>query len=114
MADVFRITFLPENKSGEAPEGETILEAAERFGVALNHECGGVASCSTCRVQVADGSGVAPALSGIDTDEQEVLEREQLDGSYRLACQARVRGDVMVVIPPPVKPLADRALPNSR
>jgi 2Fe-2S ferredoxin len=114
MAGVFKITFLPENKSGEISVGETVLEAAARLGVDLNHECGGVASCSTCRVRISDGSGRAPALSEIDLDEREILDREQLDGDYRLACQARVRGDVTVVIPPPVKPLADQAIPPSR
>lgn len=114
MAGVFKITFLPENRSGEISDGESVLEAAERLGVVLNHECGGVASCSTCRVRVSDGSGATPALSEVDVDEREVLEREQLDGNYRLACQAKARGDVTVVIPPPVKPLADQALPPSR
>jgi len=114
MADRFKITFFPENKSGEVSEGETVLEAAERLGVALNHECGGVASCSTCRVRISAGSGGAPVLSEMDVDEKEVLDREQLDGDYRLACQAKVRGDVTVTIPPPVKPLADQAIPPSR
>jgi 2Fe-2S ferredoxin len=114
MSGVFKITFLPENKGGEISGGETVLEAAERLGVVLNHECGGVASCSTCRVRITDGSGRAPVLSEMDVDEREVLEREQLDGDYRLACQTRVRGDVTVLIPPPVKPLADQALPASR
>ncbi|MBI3812642.1 MAG: (2Fe-2S)-binding protein [Nitrospirae bacterium] len=112
MAGTFKITFFPENKSGEISEGETVLEAAGRLGVELNHECGGVASCSTCRVRI--GSGGAPALSEMDVDEKEVLDREQLDGDYRLACQTRVKGDVTVTIPPPVKPLADQAIPPSR
>lgn len=106
-----RITFLPDGRSFEVSDGETILEAAERLGIALNHECGGVASCSTCRIQVKEG---AAGLSNIDLDEREVLEREQLDGGYRLACQARLHGDVTVTIPPPVKPLADQALPATR
>jgi len=104
------ITFLPEETTGEVSEGETILEAAERLGVALNHECGGVASCSTCRVQI---SGVA-ALSPVDVDEREVLDREQLDAGYRLACQARIKGPITVVIPPTVTPLADQAIPQIR
>jgi len=111
---MFKIIFLPENKIGEVSEGETVLEAAERLGVALNHECGGVASCSTCRIRVSAGSGPGTVLSDIEIDEREILDREQLDGDYRLACQAKVKGDVTVVIPPPVKPLADNALPQSR
>ena len=113
MSGPFKITFLPENKSGEVSEGESILEAAERIGVALNHECGGVASCSTCRVRIENGSGTS-VLSEIEVDEREVLEREQLPGDHRLGCQAKIKGDITVTIPPPVKPLADRNLPASR
>jgi 2Fe-2S ferredoxin len=109
-----RVTFLPEGKSGEVPEGISLLEAAGMLGVELNQECGGVSSCSTCRVKIAEGSGTTSVLSEIKIDEREVLDREQLDGNYRLACQAKVRGDVVVVVPPPVKPLADKALPGSK
>jgi len=113
MGGGFIITFLPEKTTGEVSEGETILEAAERLGVTLNHECGGVASCSTCRVQIS-GDFRGAALSAVDVDEREVLEREQLGDTYRLACQARVRGPVTVMIPPPVTPLADQSLPKVR
>ena len=109
-----KVVFLPEGKSGEVPEGITLLEAAAVLGVELNQECGGVSSCSTCRVKIAEGYGITPLLSEIEIDERECLEREQLDGNYRLACQARVRGDVTVVVPPPVTPLADKALPGSK
>lgn len=110
---MFKITFLPSGRTGEIADGESVLEAAQRLGVELNHECGGVASCSTCRIQIPTGAGPAP-LSAVDVDEREILEREQLDGRYRLGCQARVSGDITVVIPPPVRPLADQALPDQR
>jgi len=32
MAGVHKITFLPDNKSAEVSENETVLEAAERPG----------------------------------------------------------------------------------
>lgn len=109
-----KVVFLPDGKSGEVPEGISLLEAAGVLGAELNQECGGVSSCSMCRVRLAEGSGKTSVLSDIEIDEREVLEREQLDGNYRLACQAKVRGDVMVVVPPPVGPLADEALPGSK
>ena len=109
-----KVTFLPEGKSGEVPEGISLLEAAGVLGVELNQECGGVSSCSMCRVMIAEGIDTASVLSEVEIDEREVLEREQLNGNYRLACQAKVRRDVTVVVPPPVKPLADKALPGSK
>lgn len=109
-----KVVFLPEGKGGEVPEGISLLEAAGVLGLELSQECGGVSSCSTCRVKIAEGYGSPSVLSEIEIDEREVLEREQLDGSYRLACQAKVRGDVTVAVPPPVKPLVDEALPGSK
>src|SRR5688572_13597737 len=71
-----RVTFLhPEGKSGEVPENVTLLEAAEALGFPLNHDCGGNASCTTCRVEVQIG---AEHLSEIDFDEQDLLDREAL------------------------------------
>ena len=93
-----RVIFVhPEGNSGEVPPNISLLEAAERLGVPLPHDCGGNASCSSCRVHVIVGGG---HLSEIDFDEQDLLDREALtEPYYRLGCQARVLGDVMVQIP---------------
>jgi 2Fe-2S ferredoxin len=93
-----RVTFLhPDGKSGEVPEDLSLLEAAEQLGFSLNHDCGGNASCTTCRVDVIAGG---ENLSDIDFDEQDLLDREALTEPYhRLGCQARVLGDVIVQVP---------------
>jgi len=93
-----RITFVhSEGKSGEPPEELTVLEAAEMLGFPLNHDCGGNASCSTCRVEVMVGGD---NLSEIDFEEQDLLDREALTEPYhRLSCQAKILGDVMVQVP---------------
>jgi len=93
-----RITFVhSEGKSGEVPEELTVLEAAEMLGFPLNHDCGGNASCSTCRVEVMVGGD---NLSEIDFEEQDLLDREALTEPYhRLSCQAKILGDVMVQVP---------------
>ncbi|MGB0909897.1 MAG: 2Fe-2S iron-sulfur cluster-binding protein [Nitrospirales bacterium] len=93
-----RVTFIhPEGTSGEVPENMTLLEAADALGFSLTHDCGGNASCTTCRVDVAMGED---NLSEIDFEEQDLLDREALTESYhRLGCQARVMGDVIVQVP---------------
>ena len=93
-----RVTFLhPEGKTGEVPKDFSLLEAAEHLGFPLNHDCGGNASCTTCRVDVVAGG---ENLSDIDFDEQDLLDREALTEPYRrLGCQARVLGDVIVQVP---------------
>jgi len=93
-----RVTFIhPEGKSGEVAREVTLLEAAEALGFPLDHDCGGNASCSTCRVDVVCGQ---ENLSEIDFEEQDLLDREALIEPYhRLSCQARVLGDVIVQVP---------------
>ena len=93
-----RITFIhPEGKSGEVPADISLLEAAQHLGFPLNHDCGGNASCSTCRVDVVAGE---ENLSEIDFEEQDLLDREALTEPYhRLSCQAKVLGDVIVQVP---------------
>ena len=79
------------------PENVSVLEAAELLGFPLEHDCGGNASCSTCRVEVMVGG---EHLSEIDFEEQDLLDREALTEPYhRLSCQAKILGDVMVQVP---------------
>ena len=93
-----RITFVhPQGLSGEVEKNTSILEAAEALGFPLTHDCGGNASCTTCRVEVEAGG---ENLSDIDFDEQDLLDRENLPEVYhRLGCQAKIVGDVVVRVP---------------
>ncbi len=93
-----RVTFLlPEGRSGEVELNTSLLEASKLLGCRLNHDCGGNASCTTCRVEVQMG---AENLSEIDFDEQDLLDREALSEPWhRLGCQAKVLGDVVVRVP---------------
>lgn len=93
-----RVSFLhPEGRSGEVERNLTLLEAAKSLGFALHHDCGGNASCTTCRVEVQMGG---ENLSEIDFDEQDLLDREALSEPWhRLGCQAKVLGDVVVRVP---------------
>ena len=51
-----RVTFLhSQGKSGTIPRNTTLLDAAKEIGFSLNHDCGGNASCTTCRVEVESG-----------------------------------------------------------
>ena len=93
-----RVNFLHrEGRSGEVESNLTLLEAAKVLGFELNHDWGGNASSTTCRVEVQMGGD---NLSEIDFDEQDLLDREALSEPWhRLGCQARVLGDVVVRVP---------------
>jgi len=90
-----KVTFHPSGKSGEIPEKKSLLEAAELLGLELAHECGGFATCSTCRVVVEEGY---ENLSEIGFDEENMLEVAELLPPHRLSCQAKILGNVIVRI----------------
>jgi ferredoxin len=79
-------------------EGETIIQAAWRQGYYWPTVCEGKGSCRACVLQMTEG---ADAFSPIGRWEKEGLASitPTLAGdaaSYRLACQATIRDDVVV------------------
>ena len=74
----------------------SILEVAERNGIELEHFCGGVCSCSTCRVEVLSGG---ENLSPIQQNEALLLGEKRVAKGDRLSCQAKIQGPVHVRIP---------------
>jgi len=86
------VVFQPDGACVEVESGATILEVANRAGVALDSACGGQGTCGKCRVIVALGRpGGRPS---------DLLSREELERGVVLACQARVEDDLVVEIPP--------------
>ncbi len=87
------IHYLPDNKEIEAEEGETILQAAARTGLAMTHFCGGNARCSTCRVVILKGlENCAPR----NPDEEAIAAMLGFEPEVRLACQTQVTGNIKV------------------
>ncbi len=71
----------------------TLLELALANEIPLFHECGGRARCSTCRVRIVEQlDNVQPRSA----QEDKLAQRMGWDEDIRLACQARVTGDVVV------------------
>jgi uncharacterized 2Fe-2S/4Fe-4S cluster protein (DUF4445 family) len=96
MAEGHLITFTPFKVSGRVPEGTTILEAARGLGVELETACGGRQACGKCKVLI---EGPPPLLSMMESGERALLRPDQEARGYRLACAARVLGDVVVSVP---------------
>lgn len=85
------IYYLPDEIGIEANEGETILLAALRAGIAHAHLCGGNARCACCRVIIIEGlENCAPR----NPEEQAIAEMLRLEPQERLACQTVVTGKV--------------------
>lgn len=76
--------------------GASLLAITAKLGVDLDHYCGGQCSCGTCRIKVNSG---AKHLSKSEGMEGMVLGGANEAAGDRLACQARVLGDVDVTVP---------------
>jgi CDP-4-dehydro-6-deoxyglucose reductase, E3 len=87
----YRVILLESGAGFSVDDGVSILDAAERAGVPMPHECtfGG---CGTCRVKVAEGE------VAYDEFPMALTEAEHAQG-YALACQARARSDLVLSVP---------------
>lgn len=88
-----RVRFEPSGKSAEVEAGTTVMEACEKVGLILNKACDGDFLCGFCKVMVLEG---LESLSEMTTDERKVLAALGAQPNHRLACQARIQGDLTV------------------
>jgi len=86
-----RVVFADQQKEGEFEAGKTVLKCANDMGVQISQVCGGDGACGTCRIEVVDGWD---QLSPQTPDEI----YKELEKPYRLSCQAKLKGDVLVKV----------------
>ena len=77
----------------EVPVGTSLLDAALGAGLPLASSCAGEGACKACLVQVLGGAG---RLSPPSERERAALAAARCAADERLACAARVYGDVTV------------------
>ena len=93
MAKEYKVIFEPSGRSVYVLPGTILLEAAARCGQIIETPCGGAGKCGKCIVKIT--SGKCEACS----EENKVLGARRIKEGYRLACQCRVNGDLVVEIP---------------
>ncbi|MBL4891244.1 MAG: adenylate/guanylate cyclase domain-containing protein [Rhizobiaceae bacterium] len=76
-----------------ANPGTSVLDISRLAGVPHMSVCGGRARCSTCRTLILNGS---EHLSPPTDAEAELLTKLKADSNIRLACQAKVLGDIEI------------------
>ena len=103
-----RIVFTPSGRRGTFPQGTRLLDAARSIGVDVDSVCGGRGLCGRCRVVCMDGDFAKHAivsrpahLSAVNEIEERYSERRrELARNHRLSCQAVIRGDLVIDVPP--------------
>lgn len=81
------------DREWQAPSGHSLLSTLAGQKIFLPSACGGRGTCGSCRVQVLAGGGSVLAT------EQLVLSPADIKTKHRLACQVRVRRDLVVRVP---------------
>jgi ferredoxin len=73
-----------------------LLSAIQNLDVDIDFYCGGTCSCGTCYIKVIEGM---ENLSKASSREKLVLGYEKSISKHRLACQARILGNVKIKTP---------------
>lgn len=77
----------------EVDAGGTLLSALQAADLFLPSACGGGGTCAMCKCQVLDGGGdILPTETG------HIKRKDQKD-QWRLACQVKVKEDMIVQVP---------------
>lgn len=88
----------------DADEGRKLVLAIEDAGIDILHRCGGVAKCTTCRVEVLDGD---PGEIG-EAERNRLAAETGLAENVRLSCQVRVISDLKVRV---INQSSERGIP---
>jgi len=101
-----RVVFTPSGLSIDAEHGASLLETAQKAGVAIRSLCGGNGNCRQCWVDVSEGSHpkhglecTEENLSPITEVEQRMHARHERFQGLRMACRSRILGDLLIDVP---------------
>lgn len=104
-AATHRLILMPSGRQGAVAHGVDLLAAARSLGVELESICGGRQTCGKCQVVVEEGAfakhaitSLANHLSPPASTEAAYCAEHGIVGR-RLACAARLLGDVLIVVP---------------
>lgn len=84
------ITFLPDGQRLEAPANARLMGLVRQAGRPIGASCRGRGICVACRLRV-NGPMQPP-----DEAERRLLMQIEEPGEWRIACLARIAGDVQI------------------
>ena len=87
--------FCPDGAEIEANVDESILDAALRNNIMIEHACEKSCACTTCHVIVREG---LDSLEEAEEQEEDYLDKAWgLEPESRLSCQAKVGNEDLVI-----------------
>jgi ferredoxin len=83
---------LPSEIEVVVADGSTLLDAALGAGLPVARSCGADGVCARCGLRIVEG---AESLSPEAPDETRIKQRNRIEAELRLACRAKIHGDVV-------------------
>ena len=100
------VIFTPSGLRTEAEEGQTVYDVALAAGVDIQSICGGKGLCKRCQCEIDTGKHAkfkldvkAEHVGKLTPTEKKAIFDEELSDTRRLACRAKILGDLVVDIP---------------
>ena len=85
----------PQGAEIDAEEGVSILNTLLEHHIDIEHACEKSCACTTCHVVVREGSD---SLDEAEEKEEDMLDKAWgLEANSRLSCQAKMRGEDLVI-----------------
>ena len=101
------VVFTPSGRRGRFALDTPVLEAARSLGVDIDSVCGGRGLCGRCQIKLSEGEfakhGIvsrAGHLTAVNEVEARYDSKKGIKPGRRLSCQALLRGDVVIDVPP--------------
>ena len=102
----YMVIFQPSARRGLVEEGTNLIEASRQLGVDIEALCGEKKVCGKCKIRIEEGSFEKFGITSNRSHASEWQEEEnkfftpaQKKEGYRLACVAKVQGDLLVFVP---------------
>lgn len=89
-----KVTITTDNLTIEVPQNYALIDMCEDHDTSILFGCRDGA-CGACMVRVKEG---AENLTKMEDDEKDFLETMAAEEDERLACQCRVKGDVVLEV----------------
>ena len=90
------ILFQPSEKRCKIDGKESVLEVALSHDIDIGHSCGGMGSCTTCRIYIEHSDHPLPSRNEL---EQDIADMRNFEDHERLACQLPPLEGLIVRIP---------------
>jgi uncharacterized 2Fe-2S/4Fe-4S cluster protein (DUF4445 family) len=101
-----KVIFQPSGRRGEVETGINLIEASRQLGVDIEALCGEKKVCGKCKVRIETGTfqkyGVTSGLEHVSDwqeEESKFITPAERDLGFRLACAAKITGDLLVFVP---------------